>query len=189
MTRSHPEPRPHITRRAAFLIPLAAVAVLSGCSGKPSAEDRPLSDRELNIEEFLAGETAAYGQFQTVFGTVVRRFEVDIFGEWNGRTLTLTEDFVYDDGSTERRVWTLRKTGTQTWEGSAPGVVGVAEGVESGDTFNMSYRFDLPVADRKLRVRFDDWMWLVSDDRLLNRAYVSRLGVRIGEVIIAFEKP
>ena len=40
-----------------------------------------------------------------------------------------------------------------------------------------------------MRVTFDDWMWLMSDERLLNRAYVKRFGVDIGEVIIWFEKP
>ena len=39
-----------------------------------------------------------------------------------------------------------------------------------------------------MRVKFDDWMWLLDDDRLLNRAYVSRYGVRLGEVILFFEK-
>jgi hypothetical protein len=32
-------------------------------------------------------------------------------------------------------------------------------------------------------------MWLLSEDRLLNRAYMKRFGVDIGEVIIFFEKP
>ena len=40
-----------------------------------------------------------------------------------------------------------------------------------------------------LRVTFDDWMWLLSEDRLLNRAYMKRWGVDIGDVIIFFEKP
>ena len=35
---------------------------------------------------------------------------------------------------------------------------------------------------------FDDWMWLLSDDRVLNRAYMKRFGLDIGDVIIFFEK-
>ena len=50
------------------------------------------------------------------------------------------------------------------------------------------YTIDLPVPDGTLRVTFDDWMWLLSEDRLLNRAYMERFGVTIGEVIITFEK-
>lgn len=168
---------------------LAAVLVLAGCTGKPALEDEKLSTRNLNLEEFFEGRTVAYGQFQDIFGTVRRRFEVEINGTWDGETLTLVEDFLYEDGSTEQRVWTLVKTGAETWRGTAPGVIGEAFGEERGDAFNWRYTIDLPVPDGTLRVTFDDWMWLLTEDRLLNRAYMKRFGVDIGEVIITFEKP
>ena len=172
---------------------LAATLALAACTGKPSLDDPALSDRVLELEEFFQRVTVAKGQFQDVFGTVRRRFDVTIDGTWDGQILTLTEDFLYEDGATERRVWTLTKTGPDTWEGTAPGVIGPATGVENGDAFNWQYTIDLPIpsADgttETLRVSFDDWMWLMSDDRLLNRAYVKRFGLDIGEVIIWFEK-
>lgn len=161
---------------------------LAACTAKPSLEDEALSARQLNIEEFFAGELVGYGQFQSILGTPLRRFRVDIEGTWNGETLTLVEDFFYDDGTEEQRIWTLRKTGPDTWEGTAPGVLGVATGEERGDAFNWQYRIDLPVPDGTLRVSFDDWMWKLSDTRVLNRAYMKRFGVDIGDVIITFEK-
>lgn len=161
---------------------------LAACSGTPGRDDPLLSDRKLNLEEFFDGQTVAYGQFQDRFGTVQRRFTVEIEGTWQDDTLTLVEDFTYEDGETEQRVWTLRKTGEDSWEGTAPGVIGIATGSERGDTFNWRYRIDLPVRKGTMRVDFDDWMWLQSEDRLLNRAYVSRFGVRLGEAIIQFEK-
>ncbi|MEE4347304.1 MAG: DUF3833 domain-containing protein [Paracoccaceae bacterium] len=167
----------------------ALVLVLAGCTGKPALEDEKLSTRNLNLEEFFAGRTVAYGQFQDIFGTVRRRFEVEINGTWDGETLTLVEDFLYEDGTTEQRVWTLLKTGEDTWRGTAPGVIGEAFGEERGDSFNWRYTIDLPVPDGTLRVTFDDWMWLLTEDRLLNRAYMKRYGVDIGDVIITFEKP
>jgi len=161
---------------------------LSACTGKPDLSDKTVSERELNLEDFFQGETVAYGQFQDVFGTVQRRFKVQINGSWDGRILTLVEDFTYDDGATEQRIWTLEKTGNDTWKGTAPGVIGEALGQEQGDTFNWKYQIDLPIKTGTMRVRFDDWMWLMDDDRALNRAYVTRFGVRIGEAIISFEK-
>ncbi|MEO1238093.1 MAG: DUF3833 domain-containing protein [Pseudomonadota bacterium] len=165
---------------------------LAAC-GAPSLDDPKLSDRKLDLEEFFDGRLVAYGQFQDLFGTVRRRFEVDVVGDWNGERLRLVEDFVYEDGATEQRIWTLTKTGPDTWEGTAPGVIGTATGEERGDTFNWAYTIDLPIpaADGTvdtLRASFDDWMWLLTDDRLLNRAYMTRFGVPIGEVIITFEK-
>ena len=168
---------------------LALVLGLSGCALQPSLEDDRLSDRDLDIEKFFAGQTTAYGQFQDVFGNVSRRFSVDINGTWDGTTLTLVEDFVYEDDGTEQRVWTLEKTGEETWSGTAPGVVGKANGEERGDTFYWTYTIDLPVGEGTTRVSFDDWMWLLAKDRVMNRAYMKKFGVRVGEVVIFFEKP
>jgi hypothetical protein len=171
------------------LLAFAAVLFLAACSSRPSLDQEPLSDRQLNLEEFFEGDLVAYGQFKDILGRVTRRFVVDIEGTWDGETLTLVEDFVYEDNSTERRVWTLRKTGEDTWEGTAPGVQGLATGTERGDTFNWGYTIDLPVSGGEtVRVTFDDWMWLLSDDRLLNIAYMERFGVKVGEVVIFFEK-
>lgn len=178
-----------ISRRLAIsALAIAGAAALAACSAKPRVPKSFLSDRQLNLEEFFEGETVAYGQFQDILGNVPRRFTVDIDGAWDGKILTLVEDFTYDDGATEQRVWTLTKTGENTWSGTAPGVLGSASGVERGDTFNWKYKIDLPVKGGTMRVNFDDWMWLLSDDRLLNRAYVSRYGVRLGEVTLFFEK-
>jgi hypothetical protein len=172
---------------------LAALILTTACTGLPGADDPVLSDRDFELQEFFDGRLTAHGQFQDLFGTVRRRFEVTIDGQWDGETLRLVEDFVYEDGATEQRIWTLTQTGPETWQGTAPGVQGAATGVERGDTFNWRYTIDLPIpsADgtvETLRVTFDDWMWQMTDDRLFNRAYMQRAGVTIGEVSIWFER-
>ena len=167
---------------------MVAFLALAGCAGRPGPDDPLLSERQLNLEEFFDGPVVAHGQFKDLFGTVRRRFVVTIDSTWDGRVLTLDENFVYEDGTIENRLWTLTKTGPDNWQGTAPGVIGVASGVERGDTFNWRYRIDLPVPDGTLRVDFDDWMWLLSDDRLMNIAYMRRAGVTIGQVVIFFER-
>jgi Protein of unknown function (DUF3833) len=175
------------------LAALAALSLLAACSGKPSFDDPSLSSRQLNIEEFFDGDLVAHGQFQDIFGTVRRQFTVRIKGNWDGKRLKLVEDFVYEDGSTEQRIWTLVKTGDQTWRGTAPGVIGEAVGEERGDRFNWRYTINLPVPvaggpAETVKVTFDDWIWLQSDNRAFNRAYMKRYGVDIGDVSISFEK-
>jgi hypothetical protein len=172
---------------------ICAVALLTACTGKPSFDDATLSDNKLNLEEFFDGELIAYGQFQDVLGTVRRSFVVEIKGEWDGEVLTLTEDFDYEDGSTEQRVWSLVKSGPDSWTGTAPGVIGNAIGQEQDNRFNWQYEIDLPIpavdgTRETMRVTFDEWMWLQADDRLFNRAYVKRYGFDIGDVSISFEK-
>jgi len=53
------------------------------------------------------------------------------------------------------------------------------------------FQVDLPIASTErpakiIRVNFDNWMWLQSEDRLLKIACVKRAGVDIGEVAIPF---
>ena len=166
---------------------------LAGCTGKPDLADPVLPGPEFELEVFFDGRLTAYGQFQDIFGTVRRSFRVQIEGDWNGERLRLVEDFLYEDGATEQRIWTLRPTGPETWTGTAAGVDGPARGVEVGNRFNWQYEIDLPIpsADgsvETLQVTFDDWMWQLSDDRLLNIAYMQRFGVNIGQVVIWFER-
>jgi hypothetical protein len=37
-------------------------------------------------------------------------------------------------------------------------------------------------------VQFDDWMYLMSDKVMLNKAVMSKFGVRLGEVTLSFSK-
>ena len=171
-----------------FLI-LSFAFFVAACAGKPSLQDPPLTQTEFELQDFFNGKSVAYGQFQDVFGTVRSRFAVEIEGTWDGETLTLIEDFVYEDGSTEQRIWTLTQTDEEAWTGTAPGVLGQAVGQEDGDRFNWAYTIDLPLrGGDTMRVTFDDWMWQLTEDRVLNKAYMSRFGVPLGEVTIIFEK-
>ncbi len=166
---------------------LLLVLLLTACSGLDVADYRQATPK-LELERYFDGRLKAYGQFQDRFGRVKRRFVVDIEGRWNGETLTLDESFVYDDGEREKRVWTLRRSADGGWTGSADGVVGAAEGRGAGNAFNWRYDFDLATDDGVIRLHFDDWLFLQDDGVLLNRAYVSKFGIDVGEVLISFFK-
>jgi hypothetical protein len=45
------------------LLLATALLGLAACAGRPSLDDTKLSSRELNLEEFFAGEVIAHGQF------------------------------------------------------------------------------------------------------------------------------
>jgi hypothetical protein len=44
------------------------------------------------------------------------------------------------------------------------------------------------VDGRIIEVQFDDWMYLMSDRVMLNKAVMSKWGVRLGEVTLSFFK-
>jgi hypothetical protein len=54
--------------------------------------------------------------------------------------------------------------------------------------FYWAYTLDLPTPSGERRVSFKDYMWMLSDDRVLNKAYMSKWGLPLGEVTIMFEK-
>ena len=53
---------------------------------------------------------------------------------------------------------------------------------------NWTYKFALNVGGRTLNVRFNDWLFLLRDGVMLNRAEVTKFGVLLGEVMLFFRK-
>lgn len=166
---------------------LASSVMLAGCATQ-NLEQFSTSPRGLVLEDYFAGETSAYGIFEDRFGKVRRQFKVDITGEVSGDRLTLTEKFLYDDGERDTRVWEIDILGNGAYRGTAGDVPGYAEGQVAGNAFNWKYKVDLKVGDSTWKVGFDDWMYLMEDNVLINRAYVTRYGIEIGQVTISFKK-
>ena len=70
--------------------------------------------------------------------------------------------------------------------GRADDVIGLAQGEVRGNALNWRYDMNLKVGESLWRVHFDDWMFLQSSGILLNRARISKLGIEIGTVTLAF---
>ena len=163
---------------------------ISACS-KRGIEN--LSDRTppLSLEEFFKGQTIAWGVFEDRFGNLRRQFRVNITGTVNGDVLILDEDFLYDDGEKDKRVWTITNLGQGDdglihYEGKAEDIDGSAEGRIAGNALNWIYDIDLQMGERKLNVRFNDWIYQQDDNVAINRAYVSKFGIEIGSVTLVF---
>ena len=55
---------------------------------------------------------------------------------------------------------------------------------DRGLCLNWRYQLDLASPDERGEVSFDDRMYLLDDDRLINRAKISKFGIHLGEVIL-----
>ncbi len=174
-------------RLSRLFAPAVAATLTMGCVSQDLSrfDNAP---RTFTLEDYFAGETTAHGIFEDRFGTVRRQFKVDITGTVADGQLTLNERFTYDDGERDTRVWVIDILGDGKYRGTAGDVPGIAEGRIVGNAFNWKYRVDLKVGDSTWNVGFDDWMYLLEDDVLLNRAYVSRFGVEIGQVTLVFNR-
>jgi len=170
-----------------ILVLMVALFGLWGCS---SVEiDKYRSETPvLDLRQYFNGTLEAHGIFQDRSGEVVKRFTVIIDASWQGEVGTLDERFTYSDGSTQRRVWTITRTGEGRYVGRADDVVGEARGEEAGNALRWRYVLALPVGGKVYNVDFDDWMFLMDDRVMLNRSVMSKWGFRLGEVTLSFYK-
>ncbi len=174
-------------RRLALLAAAAAVLAAAGCAG-PMPTDYAAEKPVLDLKTYFNGPLVAHGIFTDRSGKVARRFTVQMTGTWQGNQGVLDERFTYSDGKTERRVWRLTDLGNGRWSGRADDVVGEAVGVAAGNALNWRYTLKLPVDDKVYEVQFDDWMYLMDDKVMLNKAVMSKFGIRLGEVTLSFYK-
>jgi hypothetical protein len=160
------------------------------CAGCASVTPRQYANEqpELDLTRYLQGPLEAWGMFQNRKGEVVKRFHVKMTGTWSNDVGRLEEDFTYTDGTTQRRVWTITRQDAHHYTGTADDVIGVARGEAFGNALRWRYTLALPVGKKVYHVRFDDWMFLMDDDVMLNRAVMSKWGFRLGEVTLAFRK-
>ena len=180
--------RRHLMTLAATAASAAALA-LGGCASAPTPADYATEKPVLDLKTYFNGPLTAHGIFTDRSGKVVRRFTVAMTGTWQGNEGTLDERFTYSDGKTERRVWRLTDLGGGRYRGRADDVAGEAVGQAAGNALNWRYTLALPVDGRIYHVQFDDWMYLMDEHVMLNKAVMSKFGITLGEVTLSFHKP
>lgn len=173
--------------RAGTAVAAASVLALVGCAA-PNIQDYASEQPALDLRSYFNGTIDGYGIFTDRGGKVVRRFTVVLQCSWSGDQGVLDEDFSYSDGTKERRVWRITRLADGRYTGRAGDIVGQARGIARGNTLNWSYTMALPVDGRVIEVQFDDWMYLMDETVMLNKAEMSKFGIRLGEVTLAFKK-
>ena len=168
---------------------LFIILLFTGCSQTDMKEFQNNTPK-LDLFDFFAGETIAYGIFEDRFGNLKRQFRVNINGKIDNQILTLDEEFLYDDGEQAKRIWKIEKKIDNNqkiiYEGQADDVEGKASGSISGNALNWSYDIYLNIKGSDIKVHFNDWIYKQSEDLAINRAYVSKFGINIGSVTLVF---
>ncbi|MEM8635846.1 MAG: DUF3833 family protein [Pseudomonadota bacterium] len=166
--------------KTAFLLPLVPLA--AACATRPPVPD--VAAGPFIIEEALAGETIGRGKITTITG-VDRGFEAKLNGSWDGETLTLVEDFVFDDGEIDQKTWRLTKLANGEYEGTREDVVGTARGFQVENGFRLEYTMALPNGNGGTRnVKFRDILVLADDGTVINNATIGYFGFRVGRVAL-----
>ena len=167
---------------------MSSLSLLFGCGTTVTPNDYASEKPSLDLQTYFNGTIDAWGMFQDRSGKVVKRFTVVMRCTWQGDVGTLDEDFTYSDGKKQKRIWTLKKVGPNRFIGTASDVVGEAVGVVSGNALRWQYVLALPVDDQVYNMNFEDWMFQMDDKVMLNRAVMSKFGIRLGEVTLSFTK-
>ncbi|MFT6364900.1 MAG: hypothetical protein ACJARI_000336 [Bacteroidia bacterium] len=115
-------------------------------------------------------------------GRVIRTFNAGIDASWKDGVGTLVEDFVFDDGEAQQRIWTLKAQGDGRYTGTAGDVIGTGQLASSGNSLFLDYVLRIPYGDSTVDVRVDDRMYLISPDVLINESSLKKFGVRVGSL-------
>ena len=142
----------------------------------------------LDLREYLSGTLIASGVFFGFSGRVERRFVADMRGDWNGNTGTLDERFRFADGEVGDRCWTMTFADDGSFVATAPDVEGHAVGRQCGNAAAMRYRLRVPRGNGEIVVGLEDWFYLLHDGTLINKARMSKFGLKVGELVVSFRK-
>jgi hypothetical protein len=169
---------------AGTILGSALLACCAGTNVEQYRDERPV----LDLTTYFDGRLDAWGVVRNRSGKVVKRFKVEMTGAWQGNSGTLDENFTYSDGSKSHRVWNITKLDANHYRGTAADVVGEAVGEAWGNALRWQYVLAVPVDGKTYDLHFDDWMYLMDDKVMLNRAAMSKFGFRVGEIILSFRK-
>ena len=167
---------------------LLSVLLLVSCAGRPPIPDNV--GKPFSLETDLIGKTVATGSFSAIDGTH-RDFITYIEGTLDGSTVTLVEDFEFDDGVKERKTWVLTKLPNGEYSGIREDVIGTARGYQDGDAFRLEYTMAIPDENGEpgRAMKFRDVLANNPEGAVVNKATVGLWGFQVATVDLLIKRP
>ena len=169
-----------------FLIFVIFFIFLNKDDMKP--EDFKNTEPVMRIESYFDGNVKAWGILQDRKGKVTRQFKANMFGKFEDNILTLDEEFFWKDGEKQKRIWKIKKIDEHNYIGTAPDVVGEAKGFSYGSAFKFEYDLLIPIKGKNIKIRFDDWIFKQDEKTAINKATLTKFGIKVGELTVFFVK-
>lgn len=176
-------------REARYAAPVGLCLLITACGG---VEPQSFAGAEPRFEpsKFFEGRIRSWGVIEDRSGNPAGRFRTVTVGRREGNALVVTQNFRFEDGRTQRRVWRLRRVGDHRYEATANDVPGVAVGQAFGNAFRWEYTLALKPGAIFSDVRLKHWMYLLDGggQTMLNRVTISKLGVIVAQVTEYFRR-
>ena len=166
---------------------LLLLLTLTACSSA-GIKDVIIQEPALVPEQFFDGDLTASGVIKNRSGQVIRSFTAAIKAYWVDGVGTLEEDFIFNDGETQRRVWTLTTQPDNSYIGTAGDVTGNATVEVAGNQMILDYVLQVPYKGRTLDIRIDDRMYLVEEGVLLNESRMTKFGFTVGYILLSITR-
>ncbi|MEH0071940.1 DUF3833 family protein [Pannonibacter sp. Pt2-lr] len=148
------------------------------------------ASQRLVLEDYFRGATSARGVFESKIAGVRREFSVKLTGTWDPKTFTLRlrEDFVYDDGEKDTKIWFFQKVAEDRYIGQRSDVLTPVNIGYQGDSLVFTYPVDVPLKDGSVALRFYDTLTQTGPRTVRNTATVMKYGITVGTVDLTFTK-
>ena len=82
----------------------------------------------------------------------------------------------------------INKIDEHNYEGTAGDVVGIARGFSYGPAFKFEYVLLVPVKGKEIKITFDDWIFKQDERVAINRATMTKFGIKVAELTVMFVK-
>ena len=169
---------------------MGLLSFVSGLGGGIKGVKYQNKSPAFKLEEFFSGQSRAWGLVQDYTGNVTSRFDIVLNGEWQGNAGTLHEIFTYyEDGKKQERTWKIKRLDELNYEGQAEDIIGTARGRSYGNAINWKYDMEVPLGKgKRIQLQFEDWIWALTEDIVINRLYMRKFGLTVGEISICMQK-
>ncbi|TDG13398.1 DUF3833 domain-containing protein [Seongchinamella unica] len=165
----------------------AGLLALSACT-QVQVTDYAGMEPELRVEQFFNGPLTAHGVVKDRAGRVIRTFSASIDARWENGVGTLDEDFLFNDGEVQKRIWKLTPQPDGSYLGTAGDVTGDGILRQSGNSIFLDYVLQVPYRGDTLEVRVDDRMYLLTPDLLINESRLTKFGFQVGELLLVIKR-
>lgn len=135
------------------------------------------------LKQHLNGHILSEGLIYGPNGKMTNSFVAEMYGEWDGDTGTLSENFTYSNGTKQARKWFLKIGENNTFTATADDIIGVGHGVVSGSTVMLRYKIVLPKDSGGHTLSVVDWMYLTENGVILNKSELRKFGIKVAELI------